>query len=85
VQPWLNRIAGLNDKEQLGALWRSVPDPANRLSREEIATVRAAAEQRAAELDNPRREMGEGPLSDAEKLRAAASRKAAEQDADAEQ
>jgi hypothetical protein len=85
VQPWLIRIAGLNDKEQLGALWRSVPDPANRLSREEIATVRAAAEQRAAELDNPRREMGEGPLSDAEKLRAAASRKAAEQDADAEQ
>ncbi|MFM9596238.1 AAA family ATPase [Streptomyces scabiei] len=85
VQPWLNRIAGLNDKEQLGALWRSVPDPANRLSREEIATVRAAAEQRAAELDNPRREMGEGPLSDAEKLRAAASRNAAEQDTDAEQ
>ncbi|MEH0661034.1 AAA family ATPase [Streptomyces stelliscabiei] len=85
VQPWLTRIAELKDKEALGALWRSVPDPANRLSREEIATVRAAAEQRAAELDNPRSEMGEGPLTDAEKLRAAAKRKAAEQDADAEQ
>lgn len=84
VQPWLTRISELGDKEQLGALWRSAPDPANRLSREEIATVRAAAEQRAAELDNPRKEMGEGPPSDAEKLRAAAKRKAAEQDADAE-
>ncbi|MEU9097084.1 hypothetical protein [Streptomyces sp. NPDC048361] len=85
VQPWLTRIADLKDKEALAALWRSVPDPANRLGREEIATVRAAAEQRAAELDNPNPEMGEGPLSDADKLRAAAKRKAAEQDADAEQ
>lgn len=85
VQPWLTRIAELKDKEALGALWRSVPDPVNRLSREEIATVRAAAEQRAAELDNPRSEMSEGPLTDADKLRAAAKRKAAEQDADAEQ
>ncbi|WP_172387161.1 AAA family ATPase [Streptomyces sp. MNP-20] len=85
VQPWLTRIAGLDDKAALGSLWRSVPDPVNRLSRDEIATVRAAAEQRAAELDNPRPEMGDGPLSDADKLRAAAKRKAAEQDADAEQ
>lgn len=85
VQPWLTRIAELTDKETLGAVWRSVPDPANRLSRDEIATVRAATEQRAAELDNPRSEMGDGPLADADKLRAAAKRKAAEQDADAEQ
>ncbi|MEV0444965.1 AAA family ATPase [Streptomyces spectabilis] len=85
VQPWLTRIAELENKEALAALWRSVPNPDNRLSREEIATVRSAAEQRAAELDNPRPEMGDGPLTDAEKLRAAAKRKAAEQDADAEQ
>jgi hypothetical protein len=85
VQPWLARIADLEDKEQLQALWRSVPDPANRLSRDEIATVRAAAEQRAAELEMPRREMGDGPLADADKLRAAAQRKAAQQDVDAEQ
>ncbi|MEU2558422.1 AAA family ATPase [Streptomyces longispororuber] len=85
VQPWLTRIADLKDKEALAALWRSVPDPANRLSREEIATVRGAAEQRAAELDSPRSEMGEVPLTDADKLRSAAARKAAEQDADAEQ
>ncbi|MBP5905773.1 AAA family ATPase [Streptomyces sp. LBUM 1478] len=85
VQPWLSRIAGLTDKKLLEALWRAVPDPVNRLSHDEILTIRAAAEQRAAELDSPRREMGEGPLSDADKLRAAAQRKANEQDADAEQ
>ncbi|XUM00293.1 AAA family ATPase [Streptomyces venezuelae ATCC 10712] len=85
VQPWLSRIEELEDKEALGALWRSVPDPANRLSRDEIATVRAAAERRAAELESPRSGIGEGPLSDADKLRAAARRKAAEQDVDAEQ
>ncbi|MGW6393299.1 AAA family ATPase [Streptomyces sp. NPDC055103] len=84
VQPWLTRIEELEDKEALQALWRSVPAPENRLSREEITTIRAAAERRAAELDNPRSEMGGGPLSDADKLRAAARRKAAEQDADAE-
>ncbi|MQY11473.1 hypothetical protein SRB5_15920 [Streptomyces sp. RB5] len=85
VQPWLTRVAELKAKDALAALWRSVPDPSNRLSREEIATIRAAAEQRAAELDNPHSEMGGGPLTDADKLRAAADRKAAEQDADAEQ
>lgn len=85
VQPWLARIAGLTDKKLLEALWRAVPDPVNRLSHDEILTIRSAAEQRAAELDSPRREMGEGPLSDADKLRAAAKRKADEQDADAEQ
>ena len=85
VQPWLTRIAELKDKKQLEALWRAVPDPENRFSHDEILTVRAAAEQRAAELDSPRQEMGEGPLTDADKLRAAAKRKAAEQDEDAEQ
>ncbi|MDH6499554.1 AAA family ATPase [Streptomyces sp. SAI-149] len=85
VQPWLARIADLTDKKLLEALWRAVPDPVNRLSHDEILTIRGAAEQRAAELDSPRREMGEGPLSDADKLRAAAQRKADEQDADAEQ
>lgn len=85
VQPWLSRIEELTDKDSLQALWRAVPEQANRLGREEILTIRAAAERRAAELDNPRSGMGEGPLSDADKLRAAARRKAAEQDADAEQ
>ncbi|MCB8906797.1 MULTISPECIES: AAA family ATPase [unclassified Streptomyces] len=85
VQPWLSRIEELEDRDALQALWRSVPDPANRLSREEILTIRAAAERRAAELDSPRADMGDKPPSDADKLRAAARHKAAEQDADAEQ
>ncbi|MFE7129321.1 AAA family ATPase [Streptomyces sp. NPDC057638] len=84
VQPWLNRIAKMEDKGKIAALWRSVPSPENRLGHEEILTIRAAAERRAAELESPRQDMGDG-LSNADKLRAAAKRKAAEQDDDAEQ
>ncbi|WP_328404019.1 ATP-binding protein [Streptomyces sp. NBC_00390] len=85
VGPWLKRIEGESNSQALAAIWRAVPDPANQLSHEEILTVRAAAERRAAELEAAPQEMGDKPRSDADKLRAAAARKAAEQDADAEQ
>lgn len=84
VGPWLKRIEEQTDSEALGAIWRAAPDPANRLTHEEILTVRAAAERRAAELASPATEMGQRPPSDVDRLRAAAARKA-EQDADAEQ
>ncbi|WP_274558022.1 AAA family ATPase [Streptomyces spiramyceticus] len=84
VGPWLKRIEGETDTAALEALWRAVPDPANRLTHEEILTVRGAAERRAAELNAEPKQMGDRPPTDADKLRAAAARKA-QQDADAEQ
>ncbi|MEV4557215.1 AAA family ATPase [Kitasatospora sp. NPDC049285] len=77
VQPWLERVTRVSDRAQLGEMWKTVGKPDVQLSRDEVLTVRAAIEQRVAEIDNPQNEMGSSPTTDAEKLRAAAERAAA--------
>lgn len=77
VQPWLERIATVTSRDELAGMWKYVGGDDVQLSRHEVLTVRAEIERRAAEIDNPQEEMGSSAGSDAEKLRAAAERKAA--------
>ncbi|MFF7586767.1 AAA family ATPase [Kitasatospora purpeofusca] len=77
VQPWLERVGSVSKVADLQGMWRYVGGPDVSLSRDEVLTVRAEIERRAAELENPPEEMGSSPRTDAEKLRAAADRKAA--------
>ncbi|WP_406200017.1 ATP-binding protein [Kitasatospora sp. NBC_01560] len=77
VQPWLERIATVTKRDELAGMWKYVGGGDVGLSRHEVLTVRAEIERRAAEIDNPQEEMPGLPGSDAEKLRAAAERKAA--------
>ncbi|GAA0694935.1 hypothetical protein GCM10010193_57040 [Kitasatospora atroaurantiaca] len=84
VQPWLERIAIVSDRDELAGMWRYIGGSDVNLSRDEVLTVRAEIERRAAEIENPQEEMGGSPRTDAEKLRAAADRKsAADADRDA--
>ncbi|TQE30859.1 hypothetical protein Sipo8835_22980 [Streptomyces ipomoeae] len=76
VQSWLDRVGEMTDIDKLKKLWHDTVGPDSNLVREEVLTVRAAIERRAADLENPQKEMGDRTATDAERLRAAAERKA---------
>ena len=79
VQPWLERVMATVDVDKLKTLWHSSHPAESGMSREEATTVQAAIMRRKFELENPAPEMGEGPMSDAEKLRAAVSQQGAKE------
>ncbi|MEU4095514.1 AAA family ATPase [Streptomyces sp. NPDC026673] len=76
VQAWLNDndVEDLRDVEKLRELWWDAAADDAGLTRNEVVSIRAAIERKVAELENPRTEMGQGPVSDAERLRAAVER-----------
>ncbi|MGW1801671.1 LAGLIDADG family homing endonuclease [Streptomyces sp. NPDC001984] len=82
VQAWLNEhdVTELRDVEKLRQLWWDAAGDDTGLARAEVVSIRAAIERKVAELENPPTEMGQGPVSDAEKLRAAVERRAEEGD-----
>jgi hypothetical protein len=81
VQAWLEDadVDELQDVEKLRKLWWDAAGEDTGLTRAEIVSIRGAIERKVAVLENPPTEMGQGPVSDADKLRAAAERKAAEE------
>ncbi|WP_326604276.1 AAA family ATPase [Streptomyces sp. NBC_01800] len=82
VQAWLedNDVEESQDVEKLRQLWWDAAPKNTGLTRVEVVSIRAAIERKVAVLENPPTEMGQGgPVSDADKLRAAAERKAAEE------
>ncbi|WP_324787007.1 AAA family ATPase [Streptomyces sp. H51] len=85
VQGWLNdhEVADLKDVEKLRELWWEAADD-DGLTRAEVVSIRAAIERLVAEIENPPTDMGQGPVTDADRLRAAAERKAEEGDAEPE-
>jgi hypothetical protein len=80
VQQWLDDhgFADQDDVEELRQLWWDAAGPEQQLGRSEVVSVRAAIEHKVALIENPPTEMGQGPTSDADRLRAAAQRLAAE-------
>lgn len=87
VQEWLDAhdVMELQDVEQLRQLWWDAAENDTGLARVEVVAIRAAIERKVAEVENPRTEMGQGgPVSDADKLRAAAQRKADDEADDGE-
>ncbi|MFB7329087.1 AAA family ATPase [Streptomyces sp. NPDC056190] len=81
VQGWLDdhRVQDLRDVERLRELWWEAAEDDTGLTRAEIVSIRAAIERKVTELENPPTEMGQGPASDADKLRAAVERRAEEE------
>ncbi|MDX2849273.1 AAA family ATPase [Streptomyces sp. PA03-3a] len=80
VQAWLNDndVEDLRDVEKLRELWWEAAADDAGLTRNEVVSIRAAIERKVAELENPPTEMGQGPASDADRLRAAVERRAEE-------
>jgi hypothetical protein len=82
VQAWLNDhdVVELRDVERLRELWWEAAEDDTGLTRAEVVSIRGAIERKVAELENPPTEMGQGPVSDADRLRAAVERRAEEDD-----
>ncbi|MFE2578848.1 AAA family ATPase [Streptomyces sp. NPDC059378] len=80
VQGWLDRhgVADLGDVEKLRQLWWDAAEDDAGLNRAEVVSIRAAIERKVAEVENPPTDMGQGPATDADRLRAAAERQAEE-------
>ncbi|REE61461.1 AAA domain-containing protein [Streptomyces sp. 3212.3] len=81
VQGWLEEhdVEELRDVAKLRQLWWDAAEDGTGLTRAEIVAIRNAIEQKVAQIENPPGEMGEdSALTDAERLRAAVERKAAE-------
>ncbi|MGW2700847.1 AAA family ATPase [Streptomyces sp. NPDC001340] len=80
VQGWLNDhdVAELQDVEKLRQLWWDAAADDTGLTRAEVVSIRAAIERKVAEIENPPSDMGQGPVTDADRLRAAAERRAEE-------
>jgi hypothetical protein len=85
VQAWLDDhdVVELRDVEKLRQLWWDAAGEDTGLTRAEVVSIRAAIERKVVEIENPPTDLGQGPLTDADKLRAAAQRRA-EEEADAE-
>ncbi len=91
---WLARVEAATDKAALKVLWDAAHPQQSGLSEQEGDIVALAIRRRVSKLAEPQRDMDDEPLSDAEKLRAAAMEEeaaeklraaaAARQDADAE-
>nr|WTB35210.1 ATP-binding protein [Streptomyces sp. NBC_00830] len=81
VQAWLedNDVEELQDVERLRQLWWDAAGEDTGLTRAEVVSIRGAIERKVAVVENPPAEMGQGPVSDADRLRAAAERQAAEE------
>lgn len=81
VQAWLEDrdVEELQDVEKLRQLWWDAAGEDTGLTRAEVVSIRGAIERKVAAVENAPTEMGQGPVSDADKLRAAAERKAAEE------
>ncbi|MFF3516134.1 AAA family ATPase [Streptomyces sp. NPDC002573] len=82
VQAWLKEhdVTDLRDVEKLRELWWDADKDDAGLTRAEVVSIRNAIEQKVAQLENPPTEMGQGPVSDADRLRAAVERRAEEGD-----
>ncbi|MFK0106460.1 AAA family ATPase [Streptomyces sp. NPDC091217] len=80
VQGWLNdyEVEDERDVEKLRQLWWDAAADGTGLTRAEVVSIRAAIERKVAEIENPPTDMGQGPVTDADRLRAAAERKAEE-------
>ncbi|MFD7769874.1 AAA family ATPase [Streptomyces sp. NPDC059787] len=80
VQGWLSehQVDDLRDVEKLRELWWDAAGDDTGLTRAEVVSIRATIERKVAEIENPPMEMGQGPLTDADRLRAAAERRAEE-------
>ncbi|MFJ3248440.1 LAGLIDADG family homing endonuclease [Streptomyces sp. NPDC086782] len=78
VQGWLDahQVEDLRDVERLRELWWEAADDDTGLTRAEIVSIRNTIEQKVTQIENPPTEMGQGPASDADKLRAAVERRA---------
>ena len=78
VQAWLDdhAVEELEDVEKLRQLWWDAAENAAGLTRAEVVAIRASIERKVAAVENPATEMGQGPVSDADRLRAAAQRRA---------
>ncbi|MFB7442891.1 AAA family ATPase [Streptomyces mirabilis] len=87
VQAWLNNhdVMELRDVERLRELWWEAAEDDTGLTRAEVVSIRGAIERKVTELENPPTEMGQGPLSDADRLRAAVERRAEEGDGEPEE
>ncbi|MFD3456855.1 AAA family ATPase [Streptomyces sp. NPDC058691] len=77
VQAWLDEhdVEDLRDVEKLRELWWDAAKDDTGLSRGEVVSIRATIERMVAEIENPPTDMGQGPVSDAERLRAAVERR----------
>ncbi|WP_330306256.1 MULTISPECIES: AAA family ATPase [unclassified Streptomyces] len=86
VQAWLdeNNVAELRDVERLRELWWEAAGDDTGLTRAEVVSIRAAIERKVTELENPPTDMGQGPVSDADRLRAAVERLAEDGDKEPE-
>ncbi|MFF3406675.1 AAA family ATPase [Streptomyces sp. NPDC002742] len=82
VQAWLDEhdVVELRDVERLRELWWEAAGDDTGLIRAEVVSIRAAIERKVAEVENPPTEMGHGPASDADRLRAVVERRAEEGD-----
>jgi len=80
VQAWLDDhdVTELRDLERLRELWWDAAGDGTGLTRAEVVSIRAAIERKVAEIENPPTEMGQGPVSDADRLRAVVERRAEE-------
>lgn len=78
VQAWLedHAVEELEEVEELRKLWWLAAQNEAGLTRPEVVAIRASIERKVAAIENPATEMGQGPVSDAERLRAAAQRRA---------
>ncbi|GAA2154068.1 hypothetical protein GCM10009760_52580 [Kitasatospora kazusensis] len=80
TRPWLARVEAAMDKATLRRLWDAAHPRQSGLGEQEGDIVAVAIRRRLSKLTEPQRDMDDEPLTEAEKLRAAA----AKEDADAE-
>jgi hypothetical protein len=78
TRPWLDRVAQSTAVDALGALWRESRPDSSGLTREEAAVVQAAILRRKEDLGNPPSGLDQLPVSDLDKLHAAAARLASD-------
>ncbi|MFF0409714.1 AAA family ATPase [Kitasatospora sp. NPDC004745] len=78
TRPWLAKVEAAKEKEVLQDLWRQAHPEKSGLTEQEAHTVGAAIRRRVAKLAEPERGLEDQPLSDVDKLRAAARAAAAE-------
>ncbi|WP_405526811.1 AAA family ATPase [Streptomyces canus] len=82
VRAWLDDhdVTELRKVERLRELWWEAAEDDSGLTRAEVVSIRAAIERKVAEIENPPTEMGQGPVNDADRLRAVVERRAEEGD-----
>jgi hypothetical protein len=88
VTAWLDKrafdtLTGAEHIETLKGVWRAARDDQS-LTRPERVAIQAKVEARVIEINEPKRDMGDKPPSDEDRLRAAAAQQNGNGDADAD-